>query len=115
MNTFGLQWRIRLPDHMAIHEKYFSSNPIGLEDWYEILGHRRMIRFRPFSRIDGLLERDGMYGVYICDKFQNRVDGITKREVHFKEDGSYQKGEQESIELTSMDSGPLSRSVESIM
>jgi len=110
----NMQWRIRLPDQMAFHEKYFSNNAIGLEDWYEVLGHRRVIRFRPFSRIDGLLERDETYGVFICDTFENRVDGMTKREIHFIDDGSYQKGEQESMEFTSMDSGPLSRSVKSI-
>jgi hypothetical protein len=111
----NMHWRIRLPDHLALREKYFANNPIGLEDWYEIMGRRRMIRFRPYSRLDGLLERDETFGVIICDTFQYRVDGIVKREIHFKDDGFHQRAEEESMEFTSMDSGPLSRAVQKIM
>jgi hypothetical protein len=105
----NMQLRIRVPDQFAFHEKYFYSNAIGIEGWYEIIGRRRVIQFRPYSRVDGLIERDESYGLSISDKFHDRLDGMCKIEIHFKDDGMSDEGSEE------LNSGPLSRTVQRIM
>ena len=85
--------RTKQPFSMHYYEAFSPQNPLSLQDWTELLGLQRTIRFFPYCRPDGLICRKDIFGKETVEDFIGRSDNLVRRTLILQQQAKGNKGE----------------------
>ena len=64
---------------MYFHEYFSKNQKFALEEWLEVIGVRRELRFKAKRRQDGMVKREEIFGKKIVEYYSDRPDRLLKR------------------------------------